>query len=124
MKSLLAPTDEFIKLERSALTAAATAGSNVTLTLADNNGFANGDFIVIGVEGSETAELQQINQAVTAGTSVRVATLRFAHVADEPVVKYRYNQRKFYGSLTATGSYAELTSSGSSVTIEVDDPQG
>lgn len=81
-------------------------------------------YIVIGTEGSEKAELQQINQAVTPGTSVRVATLRFAHKAGEPVTVYRYNQRKFYGSLTANGSYTELTADGSPRNIGVDDPQG
>src|SRR4051794_9405442 len=57
-------------------------------------------------------------------TNVRVGTLKFAHKAGEPVVKYRYNQRRFYGSLTATGSYSELTTSGSPIAIQVDDPQG
>src|SRR4051794_23603959 len=102
MKSLIAVTDDFIKGERSTLAADVAAGSNVTLTLENNDGLATTDFIVIGVEGSEGAELQQINQAVTAGTSVRVGTLKFAHKAGEPVVRFRYNQRKFYGSLTAT----------------------
>lgn len=42
----------------------------------------------------------------------------------DPVTLYKYNQRKVYGSLTAGGSYVELTAYGSPATIQVDDPQG
>lgn len=124
MRTLLAPTEDFIKLERTQLDADATAGSNVTLTLLNNSGMAENTFIVIGREGSEQAELQKINQAVTAGTSVRVATLVFPHKKGDEVTVYRYDKRKFYGATTATGSYSELTSDGSPVAIQVDDPQG
>jgi phage gp36-like protein len=124
MRGLIAPTDDFIKLERTTLAADAAAGTNVTLTLENNDGLANTDFIVIGYEGNELAELQSINQAVTVGTAVRVATLRFNHLAGEPVTKYRFNKRKFYGSLTGTGTYTELTADGSPKDIQVDDPQG
>lgn len=124
MKTLIAPTEDFIKLERSALDVDAAAGSSVTLTLLNNDGLSLNDFIVIGREGSEKAELQQINAAVVAGTDVQVATLKFAHKKGEPITLYRYNQRKFYGSLTATGTYVELTADGSPKDIQVDDPQG
>lgn len=124
MRTLLAPTEDFIKLERTELDADATAGSNVTLTLKNNNGMAENTFIVIGQDGSEQAELQKINQAVTAGQSVRVATLLFNHKKGDSVTVYRYDKRKFYGCLTATGSYTELTGDGSPIAIQVDDPQG
>src|SRR5690606_9306424 len=68
--------------------------------------------------------LQQINAAVSPGANVQVATLKFAHKAGEPVVVYRYNKRKFYGSLTKTGTFTELTDDGSPVDMQVDDPQG
>src|SRR5215208_3378833 len=109
MKSFIAPTEPWIKTEIGTLNADATAGTNVTLTLVNNDGLAQNDYIVIGHEGSELAELELINQAVTAGASVRVATLKFNHKAGEPIVRYAYNQRKFYGSLTEGGSYSELT---------------
>ncbi len=124
MKVLIAPTEDFIKIERSTLNADATAGSNITLTLINNNGLSNNDFIVIGREGSDEAELCQINASVTVGTDVRVATLVRNHKKGETITKYRYNKRKFYGALTETGSYTELTADGSPVTIQVDDPQG
>lgn len=124
MRTLLAPTEDFIKLETSRLAADATAGSNVTLSLENNDGIVEDDFIVIGYEGNELAELEQVNQAISGNTAVRVATLKFNHVKGEPVTKYRYNKRKFYGATSATGSYTELSADGSPKDIQVDDPQG
>lgn len=124
MRQFIAPTEDFIKVERTRLAADATAGSNVTLTLENNDQIVNTDFIVIGHEGGELAELETVNQAVSGSTQVRVATLKFNHKAGEPVTKYRYNKRKFYGSLTETGSYTEITADGSPIAIQVDDPQG
>lgn len=124
MKTLIAPTEDFIKLERSVLDADASAGSSVALTLLSNDGLADNDYIVVGREGSEKAELQQLDAAVVAGTAIQVATLKFAHKKGEPVTLYRYNQRKFYGATSATGTYVELTSDGSPKAIQVDDPQG
>lgn len=123
-KILYAPTEDFIKLERTKLAADVSAGSNITLVLENNDSLANNDFIVIGYEGNELAELEQINAAVSGSTDVRVATLKFNHKKGENVTKYRYNQRKFYGSLTAGGSYVELTGDGSPKAIQPDDPQG
>jgi len=124
MRTLLAPTEDFIKLERSTLNADATAGSSVSLTLKSNDGFSDNDYVVIGHEGSELAELQQINAAVSGVTAIQVATLKFNHKAGEPITFYRYNQRKFYGATSATGTYTELTGDGSPKDIQVDDPQG
>src|SRR5690242_12491920 len=104
MISFLVPTEEFIKTEIGILGADVLAGSNVTLTLVNNDGLADTDFIAIGHEGSELCELAQINNAVTAGTSVRVATLKFNHKAGEPITRYSYNQRKFYGATSEDGS--------------------
>lgn len=124
MKTLLAVTEDFIKVERSELNADVSAGSTVTLVLINNDQIVDNDYIVIGHEGNELAELEQLDAVVSGNTDVRVATLKFNHKKGEPVTKYRYNQRKFYGSLTKTGSYTELTADGSPVDIQVDDPQG
>ena len=124
--SLYFPTSEdiTIKPERSYLGADVTAGASVTLTIENNENFKNSDFVVIGYEGSELAELEQINQVVTAGQSIRVATVKFNHKKGEPVTRYAYDKRKVYGSTSESGSYTELTSDGSPVLISVDDPQG
>jgi hypothetical protein len=123
-KTLYAPTESFIKVERAELDADVSAGTNVSLTLKNNNGLAQNEFIDIGHEGAEGAELEQINAAVSGSTSVQVATLKFAHKKGEPVIKYRYNKRKFYGATSKTGSYTELTGDGSPKEIQVDDPMG
>ena len=124
MKTLLAPTEDFIILERTELDADVSAGSNVTLTLQDNSGFSDNDYIVVGQLGAEKTELQQINAAVTAGTDVQVATLLHDHKKGAQVYRFRYNQRKFYGATESGGTFTELTADGSPVTIQVDDPQG
>ena len=122
MRTLVAPTEDFIKRERDNLTADGTAGSGVALSVQSSANFAINDYIIVGVEGSETAELCQVT--AIGATSITVATLVLNHKKDEPIVKFRYNKRKFYGSLTAGGSYSQLSSSGSPVTIMVNNPQG
>ena len=124
MRLLSAPTEDFIKGERTALAADVSAGSNVSLTLDNNNGLSQNTFIVIGEEGNELAELQQINAAVSGATTVQVATLKFNHKKGEPVTLYRFNKRKFYGATAAGGSYSQLTTDGSPKDIQPDDPLG
>lgn len=124
MRKLLAPTEDFIKGSRTRLAEIASKGSNVTLTLENNDGTAEDTYIVIGNEGSEKVEIQQINNAVVAGQEVRVATLLFDHEPGEPVTVYNFDKRKFYGCTTKDGSFVELTADGSPVLIRVSDPQG
>lgn len=95
MRKLIAPTEDFIKGERDELTADVSAGSGVTINLLSSGNFAVGEWIVIGQEGSETAELVQI-ASVPNATSITATTV-LAHKKGEPIVKYRYNKRKFYG---------------------------
>lgn len=122
MRYLLAPTEDFIKRYRGLLSADATAGSSVSLSVINSAGVATNDYIVVGHEGSELAELCLVT--ATTSTTITVATLKFNHKADEPFTVYLYNKRKFYGATTATGSYSELTSDGSPKDIQVGDPQG
>ena len=111
MKTILFPTDQSIKRERTSVTANTAPGTAVVLPVANSSGIVADDFIVVGPEGSEQAELCQVT-AVTQQT-ITLATMKLVHYTDEPIVKYQYNQRKFYGSLTASGSYTELTVKGS-----------
>lgn len=122
MKTLLAPTEDFIKRERGRLSADVAAGSSVNLSVDSSDGVQANDFIVIGYEGNELCELARV-ESVTNNT-VMTATLKFAHKADEPFVIYRFDKRKFYGATSATGSFTELTGDGSPKAISVDDPQG
>lgn len=122
IKVLVAPTEDFIKRSRTQLSLDVSAGASAVLTVPNSDGFAIDDYICVGVEGSERAELAQIS--AKSATSLTVTTLALAHKADEPVTMYRYNKRKFYGCTTATGSFVELTADGSPKTIQVTDPQG
>lgn len=122
MKVLTAPTEEFNRRERTQLAANASAGSSVVVTVANVADFSVNDYVVVGLEGSQQAELTQVTAIF--GQTLTLALLTLAHELNEPVVKYRYNQRRFYGSTSATGSFLELTSSGSPLTIMVNDPQG
>lgn len=124
MKVLIANLDDFVLTERTTLNAAATAGSNISLTLENTSGMADNTYLVIGYPGAETCELQQINAAVSGATAAQVATLKFAHQKGEPVAVIRYNKRKFYGATSSTGTFTELTTYGSPADIQVDDPQG
>lgn len=123
LRQLHAPTEEFVRGESTYLDADASPGSNVSLTVKNNSGFSNTDYIVIGNEGSELCEMVQINSAVTDNT-IQVIALKFAHKKGEPIVRYRYNSRKFYGATSQNGVFTELTSDGSPVPIKVDEPQG
>lgn len=120
MQVLVAATEDFIKRERTVLTGIAAAGSSVSVPVANTDGYATNQYVVIGLEGSSQAELTQITNVT--GESIVVSLLKLTHQADEPVVGYRYNARKFYGSTTSGGSYNELTAYGSPVTIQVNDP--
>lgn len=124
MRSLLAPTEDFVRLDNTKLSADVESGTNVSLPVYGDTSFEENDYICIGMPGSLTAEIQKIASAVSDETDMTVATLLYSHKADEPVQKFRYNQRKFYGSLTETGAYSELTDSGSPKDITVNDPQG
>lgn len=122
MKVLLAPTEDFIKRERGAIAADVVAGSSVPITLVNSNGFLVNDYVVVGLEGSELAEMCQVTNVT--GQIVTVGTLVLNHKTDEPVTKYRYNKRKYYGSISSVGVFSELAGYGSPVQIQVDDPQG
>ncbi len=122
MKILIAPTEDSIKRDRTKLTSDVLAGSNVSVPVANSAGFSANDYLVIGYEGSQQAELVQV--ASVSGENLVLGLLKLPHDKDEPIVQYRYNKRKFYGSLTSGGSYVELIGDSSPVTIAVNDPQG
>jgi len=123
MKILEAPTEDYIKGERTALAAASLAGSSIQITVENTNGYTADDFVAVGHEGNEKSELAQI-VSVDSDTQMTLASLNFAHVAGQPILQYLYNQRKFYGSTTQAGTFTELTSYGSPADIQIDDPIG
>jgi len=123
-KQFIASTEEFIKKERSSLANDCVLGTNVSLTVADNNVMTQNTFVVIGYEGAEETEIAKINASVTPGQTIVVDKLLFNHKKGTPITIYSYDKRKFYGCTSATGTFTELTAYGSPALIQVDDPQG
>lgn len=88
----------------SPIAAAATA-----MTVADNDNFADNDWFIIGEVGDEKTEEDDVNGAVTRGTSITVTnTLKFGHEIDAPVTRIYERQIKVYGNNTAASSGGTL----------------
>ncbi len=93
-------------------------GSSVTLTLDNNSGLANNDYVLIEDVSTPRAEIAKINAAVSAGTTIQVDTLKFPHNVGVKIYKIGYNQIKFFHSATSGGSKSLL---GSATDLDVDD---
>lgn len=93
------------------------AAAATSLTVRNNQGFANTDKILIGEMSREKSEIATINGAVSAGTSLSVAAITFPHSTDDPVYKLRFDKVRFYRSTTGiNGSYSLIAT----VDIDVD----
>jgi hypothetical protein len=124
MQILLAPTENIIVGEITSLSADEAAAQTI-LSVYNTDGFSAGDYIAIDEIGSEISELRLITSvdATNRTLSITVAT-NHLHLKDASITKLRYNQRKFYRSSTETGTYSHLSSEGSPVNIQVDQPEG
>ena len=90
------------------LTASISVGAT-TLTVGNNGGFANNDYLLLGKLGEEKTEIVKIGAAVSAGTSLTIGACIFAHDEDTPVTKLDFNQVRFYyGATNVAGSSAAL----------------
>lgn len=99
------PLDE---LEITWLSIAAPAGTT-TLSVKNNDEFQLNDRILVGDQGQENAEIVSINGSVSEGQNLAISALVFNHNADEPVVRLRYDEVKFYRSTNgANGTYLLL----------------
>lgn len=103
-----------INREKTYLTAAvAVAGTSLSVKAINANAWADNDWLILGEIGSPTAEVLQVNGAVSNGTSLTIDNAgsggaRYAHAIDEPVYRIDYNQVKFYRSATDDSSLASL----------------
>jgi hypothetical protein len=80
-----------------------------SITVQNNNEFQQNDRILLGKEGTETAETVSVAGVVTAGTALTITPCLFPHNPDEPITRLRYDQVKFYRSTTtSTGTYTLL----------------
>ena len=106
-----------LKYTRTGL-ASPIAAAGTAMTVLDNDDFNDDDWFIIGEPGDEKTEENDVNGAVTRGTSVTVTnTLKFAHEIDAPVK--RIYERKFtvYGSATDGGSLTAIVATGSALDI-------
>lgn len=81
------------------------AAAGTTMTVQDNNGFSDNDFFLTGAVGDQETEDNDVNGAVTRGTSMTVTNaLSFAHELDAPVTKIFERGIKIYGAATDGGA--------------------
>jgi hypothetical protein len=79
--------------------------ANSSLTVRDNNGLANGDYLILGEAGDLQSEEVAISGAVTRGTALTVATTtKFSHELDAGVTKIQERGIKIYGASSDGGS--------------------
>ena len=81
------------------------AAAGTAMSVLDNNGFADNDWMVVGEVGDEKTETTDVNGAVTRGTAMTVTNaLSFAHELDAPVTRILERGIKIYGAATDGGS--------------------
>lgn len=120
MKPFYAPTENFIKSEKTELAADISTTGVVTASVTNNNNYDADDYCIIEEEGTENGEIVKI-QGISGNTVITFADVKLAHKKGAKITKIRYNQRKFYGCATKAGTYVVI---GSPATIEVDNPKG
>lgn len=85
--------------------AAPIAAAATAMTIYDNNGFSDDDWMVVGEPGYRTTETTDVNGAVTRGQSLTVTNyLKFGHELDAPVTKIFERGIKIYGAATDGGT--------------------
>jgi hypothetical protein len=102
-------------LEKTYLSKVVQAGTNA-LTVKNADRIPQNSIILIGEMGMEQSEIAKIGPSGTSTTLPLQANLKFAHSADEPVYKLRYDKVIFYRSDTADGTYTLIET----VDIDVD----
>ena len=100
-------------LEKTYLSKVVQAGT-AALTVKNADRIPQNSIILIGEMGMEQTEVAKIGPAGTTTNLPLQANLKFAHSADEPVYKLRYDKVIFYRSDSADGTYVLLD------TIDID----
>ena len=85
--------------------AAQIAAGGTAMSVLDNHGFANDDWMVVGDPGQNQTETTDVNGAVTRGQSLTVTNyLKFDHEIDAPVTRVNELGIKIYGAATNGGA--------------------
>ena len=126
MQVLIAPLENIVLGEKTFFSAEEAAGQTV-LSVENVDNFSADEYITLGEIGNETSEMRKISSTSTASgalsITISIATSHI-HYKGEVITRVRYNQRKFYRSSTEAGTYTHLSSEGSPIDIQVDNPEG
>jgi hypothetical protein len=110
--------------ERSKFRSDLSAGETV-IPVKNASKFETNQYICLGQQGMETAELRKIESVDESARTITVDTATiYPHYQDDPVSMFLYNRRKFYRWNATAGTWEHLSSEGSPKDIEVDNPQG
>lgn len=91
--------------------------ADTTLPVLNATDFSTNEFLLIGILGSETAEIRKIS-SVSSNNILLTAALSFDHPQDTSITKLDYDQIIFYRSATVGGS---LTALAAAQNLTVDD---
>lgn len=123
MVTLTAITEDHILSEETELASDASS-SDIILTVDNNDGFSEDDYVVIGRLGNDQTELKQIGSVSDSDGITLKNGLNFTHDKNTVLTKTTYDQRKFYRASSKDGTYSHLSEEGSPVDLEVDNPRG
>lgn len=109
------------ELEKTNLSAVVQIGAT-SLSVKNSDRLPENSLLMVGEMAMEQTELLKVGPyTITPTTRVNlVAATKFAHVADEPVYKMRYDKILFYRSATADGTYSLI----STQDVDVDNSDG
>lgn len=117
---LVLPNENVIKSEKTTV-GASQASAGTALELENNQGYIANEFICIGREGSERAELRGIGTVNSDQKNITLKTAtKFIHTQFEEVVKFEFDQRKIYRKLAGESTFTLIAT----INIEVDRPLG
>jgi len=124
MQILIASTEDFVLTEKTYFSGDEDI-NQTELSVDNNQGFEENNYLVLGYNGHETAELKQVSSVSADLKSITISSAtKHAHSTNEPITKILYNQRKFYRATSESGTYSHLLAEGSPVDIEADSPNG
>ena len=90
--------------EQAVLESASSSGTDVSLTIDDNNNLSQNDYIMVGALMNPKTEIAKISASVSAGQTIVADSLTFSHNPTDIIQKMSYNQIKLYSATTETGT--------------------
>lgn len=81
------------------------ASAGTAMSVLDNHGFADNDWMIVGAVGDNQSETTDVNGAVTRGSAMTVTNhLKFDHEIDAPVTKINERGITIYGASSDGGA--------------------